>query len=328
MIFTLTPNPSIDRAFVLSGLEIREVNRATNMRIDAGGKGINISRALRAHAFHAPAVFPAGGSDGVLLTELLAQDGIESVPVSVGGETRTNITLNHGGEGSNASTTKVNAPGPDISAREAESLIAALTSRVKPGDVVVGAGSLPVGLAADYYADVARSVADLGASFYLDTSGPALTAALDRARPGTITLIKPNVEELTELVGQPLHTVDDAVGAAQTICEKGVGAVLVSLGENGLLFVGQSPDSVMWAGGTKLDAVSTVGAGDVTLAGFLACSGTTQEKLTWAAAWGRAAVMLPGTAVPGPENINLEDVRLVNDPDGALNLADLRTTAA
>lgn len=337
MIFTLTPNPSIDRAFTVPNFGVGKVNRANEMRTDAGGKGINISRALHAHSIHAPAIFPAGGPGGVLLSELLAQSGIASVPVNVDGETRTNITLSHGA-GDQQDTTKVNAPGPTLTTSEAQALVGAMTSRVKQGDVVIGAGSLPAGLSSDFYAQTARLIADLGATFILDTSGQALVDSVSQARPGTIALIKPNLEELIQITGRELESVGDVVDAATDVCRRGISGVLVSLGEDGMILVHcdshrvQAPDqpdcldggvSVIWAGAPRATAVSTVGAGDIALAGFMACTGGVEEKLAWAAAWGAAAVQLPGTAVPSPEMIKLGAVRIKRSLDPQAKISAL-----
>jgi 1-phosphofructokinase len=111
MIITFTPNPSVDRAFDVAALELGEINRASAVHTDAGGKGINVSRGLTTHSIDTTAVFPFGGADGELLANMLKVGGISTVPVEVPGETRTNITV----VDERGATTKINAPGPQLS---------------------------------------------------------------------------------------------------------------------------------------------------------------------------------------------------------------------
>ncbi|TNU74984.1 1-phosphofructokinase [Miniimonas arenae] len=317
MIVTLTPNPSIDRAYDLDHLLVGEVNRAAAVHVDAGGKGINVSRALHAASIPTRAVLPVGGPDGELLLALLAQLRVPTVPVPVEGATRSNITLVAG------DTTKVNAPGPNLDDAARDRLLRAVADAVAPGDVVVAAGSLPAGVAPDLYVRLGGLVRERGAGLVLDTSGPALQQAV---AAGGLALIKPNDEELAELVGRELPTVGDVVTAARELVATGTDRVLVSLGAHGALLV--SADGSWWAGGPALVAASTVGAGDTTLAGYLAActsghgadsrtdlAADPAHALRTAVAWGRAAVQLPGTAVPTPDLVRADEVRILTTPD-------------
>jgi len=308
MIVTLTPNPSVDRAYDLAALARGGVNRADVVHVDAGGKGINVSRALAAHGVPTVAVVPVGGADGDLLVALLGPTGVTVRTVPVPGGTRSNVTLQE----ADGTTTKVNAPGPELDADAETRLVAAVVDGLGPGDTVVGAGSLPRGLAPDLYATLAGAVRARGARLVLDTSGAPLVAA---ARAGGLALAKPNEDELAELVGRALPTVGDVVAAAREILARGTDALLVSLGAHGALLV--TPDASWWAGGPPLVPASTVGAGDTTLAGYLAAEHAGADPATClrtAVAWGRAAVLLPGTAVPGPDLVDLDAVTLVPDP--------------
>lgn len=304
MIITLTPNPSIDRAYELDGLERGQINRALAVHIHAGGKGINVTRALTANGIASKAVYPEGPG-GAELTQMLRDHGVTAAPVQVAGPTRSNITLtdSHG-------TTKINADGSPLSSVEQAELIESVIAHIAPGDVVLGAGSLSAATTVTFYAALAEAVSATGATFALDTSGEPLRRAL--AVTG-IDTIKPNDEELGELVERRLRTVGDVVGAArQALAGRTINA-LVSLGAHGALLV--TAEEVWWAGGPPLQPVSTVGAGDCTLAGFLARpEAPRSERLVEAVAWGRAAVQLPGTAAPGPADIDASVVRLVAEP--------------
>lgn len=315
MIVTLTPNPSLDRALDVERLEVGEVNRAVAAHVHAGGKGINVSRALVRHGVASLAVLPAGGTDGARLVGLLGAHDVPAVPVAVAGDTRSNLTLvEHDG-----TTTKVNAPGPVLSAEEVDALLDAVEQQLTAGaDLVVGAGSLPAGAGPDLYVRLAQVGARHGVPVVLDTSGAPFVSAV---RAGGLDLVKPNDDELAELVGHRLDTVGDVVDAARQVIAAGTRAVLVSLGAHGALLVHH--DRTWWAGGEPLVPLSTVGAGDTTLAGYLAADGEPVDRLRRAVAWGRAAVLLPGTATPGPSDIRLDDVRVVAEPDTSLALKEL-----
>lgn len=315
MIVTLTPNPSLDRALEVDELVLGEVNRATASHVHPGGKGINVSRVLVRHGAATVAVLPSGGADGARLVELLGERGVAAVAVPVTGDVRTNLTLvEHGG-----ATTKVNAPGPELSTAEVDALLAAVEDQLaRRPDALVAAGSLPVGAPASFFVRVAGLAQRYGVPFGLDTSGEPLARAV---RSGGLTLVKPNDDELAELVGRDLTTVGDAVEAARWVIDAGNRAVLLSLGAHGALLV--THDRTWWAGGEPLVPVSTVGAGDTTLAGFLLAEGDPAGRLQRAVAFGRAAVLLPGTAVPAPDDIHPDAVRVVTAPDPDLALKEL-----
>ncbi|WP_149204265.1 1-phosphofructokinase [Actinotalea subterranea] len=316
MIVTVTPNPSVDRALDLDHLAVGEVNRAHATHVHAGGKGINVSRALVVHGRTTRAVLPAGGPDGELLVRLLAEQGVPARAVPVRGETRSNITLVE----STGATTKVNAPGPTLDADDVTALLDAVEQEIAGGArMVVGAGSLPVGAGDDFFVRLAQLAARHGVPCALDTSGAPLACAV---AAGALDVVKPNDEELGELVGHELVTVGDVVDAAGTLLARGTRQVLVSLGAHGAVLV--DPSGVWWAGGPPLVPASTVGAGDTTLAGFLAALGEPSAvRLATAVGWGRAAVLLPGTAVPRPADVHLDEVRVVEQPSLDLLLKEL-----
>ena len=331
-VLTITPNPSLDRTLRVPRLDVGEVLRATATRKDAGGKGINVSRALQAHGVPTVAVFPVGGGDGAQLGELLAEPGVATVAVPVRGETRSNVTV----VDDDGRTTKLNAPGVALHPAEVDALLGAVAGLLAEHTAhphaapptVVGAGSLPAGAGDDFYVRLGVVCAAAGARLVLDTSGAPLARAVEA---GAASLVKPNDDELAELVGRPLRTVGDVVRAAREVIGAGADEVLVSLGAHGALLV--TPARSWWAGGAALTPRSTVGAGDVTLAGFLAargalpsaqrgaaqggtdpCGADPSAALRAAVSWGRAAVLLPGSAVPTPTQIHLDDVRVVADP--------------
>ncbi|MBC9719053.1 1-phosphofructokinase [Streptomyces sp. TRM66268-LWL] len=303
MILTVTPNPSLDRTYEVPALERGEVNRAVGDRMDPGGKGVNVSRAVAAAGKRTVAVLPLGGMPGALVAQLLGEQGIEVAPVQVEGATRSNISLAE----PDGTLTKINAAGPELSAAEAESLLKAVRAESVGASWIACCGSLPRGLAPSWYADLVARAHAAGARIALDTSGPALTAAL-RERPD---VVKPNAEELAEAVGRPLATIGDAVKAAEELRSLGARAVLASLGADGQLLV---DDSGTYFASAPVETVrSNVGAGDASLAGFLIAGGSGPEALASAVAHGAAAVQLPGSVMPTPGDLDPAAVRLTDE---------------
>lgn len=314
MIVTLTPNPSVDRTVSITDLQRGEVHRASASRIDPGGKGVNISRALTAHKDPTLAVLPAGGPQGHLLAELLAQAGIEVAIVAIDGSTRENLALVEPG----GTTTKINEPGPLLSGSEADALLAAAVATL--GDHpswLVGSGSLPPGVEPDLYATLVRRCRDAGVPVAIDASGPALRHAV-KAGPD---LIKPNLEELEELVEASLNTLGDVLAASVALVTGGVATVVVSLGGDGALLVTESVTAHAVA--PVSSPLSTVGAGDALLAGYLhaTSSGSSAvDALSTGVAWGAAAVSLPGSRMPTPTDVAGVQVLLTSQPDPTLYL--------
>ncbi|MFJ7193412.1 1-phosphofructokinase [Streptomyces bacillaris] len=298
MILTVTPNPSLDRTYELPGLVRGTVLRATADRVDPGGKGINVSRAVAAAGHRTVAVAPMGGPEGDLLARLLGEHGIEAAGVPVTGSTRINVTLVE----PDATLTKINAAGPELSAAEAEDVLEAVRARSAAADWIACCGSLPRGLPPRWYAELVARSHRAGARIALDTSGAALTAAL-REGPD---VIKPNAQELAEAVGRPLATVGDALKAAEELRERGAGAVLASLGADGQLLVEAS--GAYFATARVATVRSNVGAGDASLAGFLTAGGQGPRALASAVAHGAAAVQLAGSLMPTPADLDLSAV--------------------
>ncbi len=303
MILTVTPNPSLDRTYEVPTLTRGEVLRATSDRMDPGGKGVNVSRAVAAAGHGTLAVLPLGGAPGALVAELLRAEGIAVAAVPVAGQTRSNISVAE----PDGALTKINATGPELTAAESDALLDAVRAHSADADWIACCGSLPHGLAPQWYAALVARAHEAGARIALDTSGPSLLAAL-RERPD---VVKPNAEELAAAVGRPLRTIGDAVAAAGDLRGLGARAVLASLGADGQLLV---TGSGVWFGSAEVDVVrSNVGAGDASLAGFLAAGGEGPEALAAAVAHGAAAVRLPGSVMPTPSDLDPAAVTVTAD---------------
>lgn len=319
MIITLTPNPSIDRTVAFPELHRGAVNRASSSRIDPGGKGVNVSRALTAHGTPTIAVLPEGGPEGHLMGDLLDLAEVRRHGVPIRESLRLNVTAVE----PDGTTTKLNEPGPHLDEGEVRDLLDAVTACVRGagrGQVwVVGCGSLPPGAPADLHARLVRSAREAGARVAVDTSGDPLRPAV-AARPD---LIKPNRVELEELVGADLTTLGEVIDAAHDLVAAGIGTVAVSLGRDGAVLVDAT--GAAHAVATIDRPCSTVGAGDSLLAGLLhdlSAGRSPQDALRTGVLWGAAAVALPGSRVPAPADLDGIAVTLTTTPSRSLAVRD------
>ena len=303
MIVTLTANPSQDRTVALGGtLERGAVIRAESVTSQAGGKGVNISRAAVTAGIPSIAVFPAPPSDP-FVHELLAC-GIDCRPVDISGALRVNITISE----PEGTTTKLNSPGPTVTPAVLANLREVLCHHARAADWVVLAGSLPPGAPDGWYAELVGALGDSGARIAVDTSDAplhALVAALGEAAPH---LMKPNGEELASFsaVDPAVLEADPsaAIQAAVQLVGRGVESVLATLGPGGAVLV--TADGAWHATPPQTAVVSTVGAGDSSLFGYLMgdLNGEPPEqRVALAVAYGSAAAGLPGTTIPEPHQV-------------------------
>jgi 1-phosphofructokinase len=319
MIITLTANPSHDRTVVLAApLERGAVQRADSVISQAGGKGVNISRACVAAGLPSIAVLPAAKDDPFVL-ELLAA-GIDCRPVSHDGDLRVNITITE----PDGTTTKLNSPGPQATPQLLEEIEDALVRRASAADWVVLAGSLPPGTPTGWYAEMVAALRDAGARVAVDTSDAPLKALVDAMPTSAPHLMKPNGEELASFTGHSAEELEaDPVAAAlagRDLLGRGVESVLVTLGPRGAVLVDAA--GAWHATPPPTTVVSTVGAGDSTLFGYLLGDVTRREpdqRLALAVAYGSAAAGLPGTTIPHPRQVrpDLVHTTRLDLPQGA-----------
>ncbi|HUR01530.1 MAG TPA: hexose kinase [Nonomuraea sp.] len=221
MILTLTLNPSLDRTIEIASLDRGAVIRAAAARLDPGGKGVNVSRALLANAVASRAVVPFGGDEGRQLVRLLTLEGLDMVTVPVTGTTRSNVTLAE----PDGTITKINEPGIALSPGELDTIADTVLAAAHEADWVVASGSLPPQVPADVYARLCRRFAGAGIHVAVDTSGPALASTLTAAP----ALVKPNLDELADATGMPIRCVGDVVEAAGKL--RAAGARTVGAGD-------------------------------------------------------------------------------------------------
>jgi 1-phosphofructokinase len=232
MIVTVTANPAIDRTCRLAVLRPGSLHRTTAVRVEPSGKGVNVGRVLHRLGLPARMVVTAGGAEGRMLADLLAQlppaPHVDLVPVV--GSTRVNITVLGDGE-----PTKINEPSSALSPVEADRIVATVADTLAAGDVrwLACCGSLPAGTDPALITKLVEVARRTGVPVAVDASGAALAAAV----AACADLVTPNRDELAELVGWPLDTFPDSVAAAREIRARTGGSVLVSLGADGALLL-------------------------------------------------------------------------------------------
>lgn len=267
MIVTVTPSPAIDWTVNVDSFEFAAVNKVASKTREASGKGINVSVALHRNNVDTIAVFPAGKETGEFLVHELQALGVPAAVVDSGLDVRTNITLIVPGH----SGTKINETGTELPQavldqvldRSKTSLEQALKSSEAPVMLAI-CGSLPPGTPDDFHQNLIRLGKELGVPTIVDASGDVLT----RAIPAGPHLIKPNVHELADETGRSIHTLRDVVMAAQVLRARGAGAVLASLGADGMMLIDHQ--GALHGRASNIRVVNTVGAGDASLAGYLA----------------------------------------------------------
>ncbi|EGD54023.1 1-phosphofructokinase family hexose kinase [Gordonia neofelifaecis] len=305
MIVTVTANPSTDRTVELPGrLERGEVHRAVRVVDQPGGKGINVSRVIRAAGLPTLAVLPSRADDPFI--DRLRGVALPHQAVPVDGSVRTNITIAE----PDGTTTKINDTGTVVSTTTAAELLAAIVARAESADWLALCGSLPPGLPDGWYAELLTATSELRCRVAVDTSGAPLAAVVDAAPD----LLKPNAEELAELTGADPTAMEreaadgdpgGAVRASRALSDRTGGSVLTTLGGAGALLT--TPAGVWFASAPRVAVRSTVGAGDASLAGLLIASlrGADEEGLLRSAvAHGSAAAALPGTTPPTPDLVD------------------------
>ncbi len=291
MIVCVDLNPSLDRTLTVAKLEPASVNRAHSVRLDPGGKGLNVARALSAWGLPSVAFALLGGGTGTTVARLLAQEEVHCQAVPIEGETRSNIVVV---DESKETYIKVNEPGPVVTLEELDILEDRILARVERGDLWIFSGSLPLGAPHDTYARLIHLVQSRGARALLDASGKPLALGAT-ARP---FLVKPNQIEAQALMDRPLSTVEDAVAAIRELWTRGIKAVVITRSGAGAVLGWQG--TIVEAVPPDVPPVSPVGAGDAAMA---ALAWGIQERLRplemarLAVAAGTATVQVEGTGI-------------------------------
>lgn len=289
MIRTLTLNPALDKTVVIRRFQIDVVNRIDSLRLDPGGKGINVSKVIQKMGGTSRATALLGGSTGQLILKMLQQQGIDVDCVEFDGQTRTNLKIIDPVQKTN---TDINEPGSSLSEKQTSAVFSHFIKQLRTSDIVVLAGSVPAGVRPDIYARYIEACRQIGAKVFLDADGDLFAKGV-QAQP---YLLKPNQEELSRFVGHKLKSIEEIKTASCTLLAGGIRKIVVSLGGQGALYV--TKDVCLYAPALSVPVGSTVGAGDSVVAALalaeeqdLPCV----EALRLAVATSAANVMCSGT---------------------------------
>lgn len=299
-IVTLTMNPALDKSTRTHHVMPEDKLRCAPLRIDPGGGGINVSRAIRNMGGDSLLLYAAGGKNGEVLEDLLQADNLQEHRIPIGAETRESFTVL---EETTTRQYRFNLPGPPLSNSEWQGVLDLVENLAPRPDYLVASGSLPPGVPEDFYVQLAARVASWSSRLIVDTSGSTLQALVEHCAP--VYLIKPNLGELAALVGHELLGDEEILGAANELlsrCE--IEILLVSLGAAGVLLVTGEQATFMRA--PTVPIRSKIGAGDSTVAGItlgLARGLPLMQAVRFGVAAGSAAVMTPGTLLCRREDV-------------------------
>jgi 6-phosphofructokinase 2 len=287
LIFTLTLNPCLDRYLYIDELIPEDTIRVYRIEDYAAGKGINVSRVIKEIGGNSIAICPLGGNNGNQIQFLLEKERVLYSAIRIEKETRMNIIIQ-----TLKGQYRMSLPGAPLTSLEYDLIIDMIKAITRRGDTLIASGSLPEGLVSSVYFDIVKLCNDIGLRVYVDTDGDNLKEAV-KAHPFGI---KPNLFELSRLLGRDLKK-EEVPSAAKEISEKyGINDVLVTLGKDGAIaYVDKET--------YKIDTIevkvkSAVGAGDSFLAGFVyKRDESVEEALKWAVASSSASVMNEGTTL-------------------------------
>lgn len=291
-ILTVTMNPALDVSTSTARVMDTHKLRCTAAIFHPGGGGINVARVVQRLGGDCLALYPAGGVNGQLLRQLLDQEQVRGHCIAIAGDTRQSFAVH---EVSSGHDYRFVLPGPALTAGEWQACLDYVSTLNLPPRYLVASGGLPPGVPDDFYVRLARLARARGSLMVLDTSGPALAAALAEG----VYLVKPSLRELRELTGRPLSTEPQWREAAQQIIQDGQAQIVaLSLGEEGALLV--TADKVLRARSVPVKVESTIGAGDSFVGGLIWAlnrHADLEQAFRYGMAAGAAALLTAGTAL-------------------------------
>lgn len=294
MITGVCLNPSFDKTVEVDALALGEVNRIRSVRVDMGGKGVNVAVVARRLGLDALCIGCMGEQGAQHFTRLMDEEGLPHRFLTVPGAVRTNLkVVSRDGKG----VTELNEPGAPLSGKAMEDFFALAKEEAARSEYVVLTGSLPPGCPDDTYGELIRAMG--GTRCILDAGGPVLRLG---AEAGPF-LIKPNLAELEQALGAQLRTLRAIRDAALIFLRKGASHVVVSMGAMGAMYVSEA--RTLYAPALRVEARSTVGAGDAMVGGMLLGlqkSGDMAQAFRYGIAAGAASVMTEGTQLIHPED--------------------------
>ena len=300
MIITVTLNAAIDKTLEVPNFRLGRRHRSVEQRTMAGGKGVNVARAIKRLGQPVIATGFAGGSSGTRIVEQLTEESILNDFVRIREESRTNTAVL---DPTNGEQTEINEPGPIVSEAEAELFADKLLYLAQGAQIAVFAGSLPRGIDSAFYAALVRDLRKLGVTTVLDTDGEPLRHAV-RAEP---SVISPNVEEAEELVGHEFNDDEDRTIAVREMVELGAGEAIMTVSDGCFARVLEDGGSQLYR--VRMDPLeprAAVGSGDAFLAGYIAARYTGSppaECLRFGVACGAESTQHLGAGLLDPREV-------------------------
>jgi 6-phosphofructokinase 2 len=296
-IVTVTFNPCIDKSTTVRALIPEKKLKCTSPEFEPGGGGINVARAIKKLGGSATAIYPAGGYTGKFFTQLLKKEGIDTIEIETVNHTRENLIVL---DESTNQQYRFGMPGQPQIEKEWQQCLQAI-DELKGVEFIVASGSLAPGIPAGIFGRIAVIARKKNAKLIVDTSGEALRYAVEKG----VYLLKPNLGELSSLVGKEEIDIGMVIPLAKEIISKGQSEVIViSLGAAGAMLVSKNESYHMVSPPVKRK--STVGAGDSMVAGIvlsLAKNKSLKEAVQYGVACGTAAIMNPGTGLCKPGDV-------------------------
>lgn len=297
MIITVTLNPAADKTLGINNFSIDNVNRVCTSRLDAGGKGINVSKVINKLGGESRAVGILAGNTGHFIKDYMESVNIENEFLFIKGETRTNIKVV---DEVNHTNTDINEYGPQVSSDDLDTLLSCILEKADENLILVLSGSIPKNADKKIYKIWTEKAKKMGAKVILDADGELLKYGIE-AGP---YIIKPNIHELEEYFNKKINGINEIIEYSRILLDY-VNFVIVSLGENGSLFIKKG--KAVWAKGINVEVKSTVGAGDSMVAALAFAEDKKldfEETVRLAAASGTASVMTSGTQAADLNIIN------------------------
>ena len=295
-ILTLTLNPAFDIHCGVEKFLAEHENHMKSYRRHIGGKGVNVSRALHENGVESTAFVVLGTQNSADFERELAACGINYVPIYIKGRIRENITIHP----EDAPETRISFEGCHVTPETAKSVFETVLPLCDGDTIFSFNGRMPTGLPAREVFPCLEMVKKTGAKLVIDSS----SFTMDDFAAVKPWIIKPNQEEISECMGYPVESVEEAEKAARAIHEKGIENVIVSLGGKGAVLV--SDDVTCSVSVPHIEVVSTIGAGDSSVAGFISAysAGKSKEEcLASAVSFGTAACLTAGTNPPSKEDV-------------------------
>lgn len=308
MITTVTLNAAIDQVYEMNFFVMGQTNRVMQKFQQGGGKGINVARVIKALDGEVVIGGFIGGLNGEKIKASLQEQRLPTSFVQIDGESRVCLTVTNY---QTMEMTELLEEGPTIQQHEWKELLRWVEYQSENSKYFVLSGSLPKGLPSNSYATIIHLLKQKDVRVSLDSSGEALKQGIE-AIPFAI---KPNEDEISQLIGKPVEMQEDLIQAGEKLCDLGIEHVCFSLGEKGALFINST--GVYQVNAPKINVVNTVGSGDSFLAGLifkLSQGSSNEEAYKWAVACGSVNAGEKEIAKVQKESVErlLKELRITN----------------